>query len=147
MQPFWPSLNQVVTFVVCSYAILAGPWRERFLGSVYLAAYLATAALAFASSWHSVSLTFLADMLCLPGFLWADHKSPRAWTRWALVCQGLSIAADIVVLVGGRAYFTACIIALGIFSYGILTALLTGTISAQVRKHRERTEDQASARN
>ncbi|WP_443747717.1 hypothetical protein [Asticcacaulis solisilvae] len=147
LQPFWPTVNQAATLIVCSYAILVGSWRERFVAFAYLVAYLAVIGFELVMRGYATPLSFLADVLCLPAFLWANHKSLYIWTRWALAFQGLSLVADIIPLLGGPGYFAACVIALGVLSYGVLAALLTGTISAQVRKHRERTEDQASARN
>jgi len=143
MQPFWPTINRVVTLIVCPYAILVGSWRERFVGAVYLAGFVAVEALASVSHLHSLPLGFLADILTLPGFLRADYKSPYSWTRWAAISQVLSAFTDIIDLLSGEAYSTACQITLGILSYGVLTSLLVGTVSAQ-RRRRTAPKDELS---
>lgn len=144
MNPIWPQINLVAMLATCSYAIVFGGWRERFGGAVYMAASLMVAVFVFVSSRTSIFVDLVADILCLPGFLTIDRKSPHAWTRWALICQVLSIASDMVNLIGGRKYSSACLIALGVLSYGVLGALLVGTVSEQVRRHRERAKDHAS---
>ena len=140
MQPFWPTINKLVMLVVCTYAVAAGSWRERSVGVTYAAAYLIIESFALVSSRNYTFLGFLADTLCLPTFLGADHKSPHAWTRWALIFQALSVAADGLDLAGGRPYHAASVIALGLLSYGVLGALLTGTMSVRARKNRNRSE-------
>jgi len=137
MQPFWPTINRVATFIVCSYAILAGSWRERFVGAVYMAAYVVVEAFASVSYLHSTALIFLADILCLPGFIIAGYKSPYSWTRWAVICQILSVITDIIPLASGGTYYAVCLITLGILSYGVLISLLVGTVSAQIRRRTE----------
>lgn len=148
MQPFWPTINRLATFIVCSYALLAGSRRERFVGAVYIAAYVVVEAFASVSYLHSTALILLADILCLPGFIIAGYKSPYSWTRWAMICQVLSVVADITPLAFGETYYAACLIILGILSYGVLISLLVGTMSAQIRRHRERKKTvQIDARN
>ena len=137
LQPFWPILNKVVTALVCSYAILTGSWRERTVGAAYLLTYMFVESFEAVSHRLPIFLAFLADILCLPGFLAANRKSALAWTRWALACQVLSVAVDIINLFDAK-YSPPCLIALGILSYGVLGSLLIGTVSAQVRKRRER---------
>lgn len=144
MNPIWTRINLVAVLITCSYAIVFGAWRERFGGAFYMAASLIVMVFVFVSNRSSIFVSLVADVLCLPGFLTIDRKSPKAWTRWALICQMLSIAADMVNLIGGRKYSSACLIALGVLSYGVLGALLVGTVSEQVRRHRERAKDHAS---
>jgi len=134
MQPFWPTINRVATFIVCSYAILAGSWRERFVGAVYMVSYVVVEAFASVSYLHSAPLLFLADVLCLPSFIIAGYKSPYSWTRWAVISQVLSVITDIILLAFGGRYYAVCLITLGILSYGVLISLLIGTVSAQIRR-------------
>ncbi|WP_443747718.1 hypothetical protein [Asticcacaulis solisilvae] len=141
LQPFWPTINKVATVLICSYAILAGSWRERTVGSVYLIAYLFLESFAVVSHRLPIFLAFLADVLCLPGFLTANRTSPYPWTRWALACQLLSVVVDILNLLDAK-YSPPCLIALGVLSYGVLASILAGTISAHARKRRERRSGQ-----
>jgi len=134
MQPFWPTINKVVTYIVCSYAILAGSWRERFVGAIYIVAYVVVEAFASVLYLHTTPLIFLADILCLPGFIIADYKSPYSWTRWAAICQVMSVITDIIPLASGGKYYAVCLITLGILSYGVLISLFVGTVSAQIRR-------------
>jgi len=136
LQPFWPTINKVVTFLVCSYAILAGSWRERTVGAVYLVAYLFVESFDLVSHRLPIFMAFLADVLCLPGFLAANRKSPYSWTQWALTFQLLSVGVDITNLIEAK-YSPPCLIAMGVLSYGVLGALLIGTISVQAHKRRD----------
>lgn len=139
MQQFWSYIGMAVTVTVCGYAILAGSWRARFGGAVYLAAYIIPWVFAATSAHRNgIFQLFLADILTLPGFITVNQKSPYAWTRWALVLQMVSIAADITNLaLGGRTH-PAFVILDAVLAYGVMASLLTGTIAAQVRWRRER---------
>ncbi|WP_443747715.1 hypothetical protein [Asticcacaulis solisilvae] len=140
MQPFWIPLTRVAVFAVCGYAILSGSWRERFGGLTYMASFVLPWLFWLAySSRIAVVLMLIADVLCLPGFLIINHKSPHAWTRWALLFQGLSIVGDMAdMLIYGDRRPPVYILWEGILSYAVLAALLAGTISAQAGRRRER---------
>jgi len=137
MQPFWAGINDVATYIVCSIAILVGSWRERFVGIAYMAAYLFLDTFALEAHRLTVFMSFTADILCLPAFLAADRKSPYRWTRWALVCQSLSVVTDIINLIIAK-YCPPCLIAMGVLGYGVLGSLLIGILTSLARKRRER---------
>jgi len=144
MNPIWVPINLTTTLVVCGYAIFAGAWRERFGGAVYMASALVSWFLPRITWRNSIFEIFVSDLLCLPGLIAINHKSPHAWTRWALCCQGIGIGADIVDLALGGKYFPAYVIGVAVLNYILLAALLIGTISAQVRRRRERDGNQIS---
>lgn len=142
MQPFWIPLSRTVMFAVCGYAIIAGTWRERFAGLIYMVSYLIPWLFTLAYSNRSaIVLMLIGDVLCLPGLLTVNRHSPHAWTRWALLCQLLSVAADIadMVLFGARRP-PVYIISEAVLSYGVMAALLVGTISARTTKRREQAQ-------
>jgi len=143
MQPFWIQINRITVLIVCGYAILGGTWRERFAGTTYMAAFLLPTLFAFVwSNRIAVPLLLISDILCLPGFLTVNRKSPYAWTRWALALQLLSTAGDVAdMLIYGERRPPIYIISEAVITYGILAALLTGTISAQIRRYRQRPKD------
>jgi len=138
MNPIWTTINEVTVTLVCGYAVLVGSWRERLAGAVYAAASLFLGGFGVIPHRASLFLEFTADVLIMPGFLTVNRKSPYAWTRWMLAFQTLSFVPDIIKLMGNPAYFAPCTIAQGVLSYGVLASLLTGTISTQARKRRER---------
>jgi len=135
MQPFWIPLTQAAIFLVCGYAILAGTWRERFGGIIYLVGYLIPWFTVTYLSRTYIVMMLVADVLCLPGFIAINRKSPYAWTLWALIFQGLSVVADItdIVLFGVR-FPPVYVITEGVLAYCVLASLLAGTVSAQLRR-------------
>lgn len=146
MHRFWAQVGEIAVFTVCGYAIVAGSWRERFGGAIYLAAYIIPWVFAFISI-RGVGLYFLlADVLCLPGFFTINRNSPHAWTRWALGCQTVSAIIDIPALIYHGSSTPLYIITQAVLGYILLIALLTGTISGQIRRRRERTEKRVRAK-
>ena len=84
----------VAVVLVCSYALIAGSWRERFGALVYLTAYLIVLGFGKASPLSML----MADTLCIPGFFIANWKSRHPWPRWALAGQLLSVSVEVVAL-------------------------------------------------
>ncbi|WP_443747714.1 hypothetical protein [Asticcacaulis solisilvae] len=138
MHRFWAEVGEIAVFLVCGYALIAGTWRERFGGAIYLVAYVIPWVFA-AISIRSVGLYFLAaDVLLLPGFFTINRNSPQPWTRWALGSQVLSVALDIARLIYDSGRFDPFyIIVQAILGYVVLIALLTGTIAAHRLNHRK----------
>lgn len=138
MQRFWAQVGECAVALICGYALVAGTWRERFGGAIYLAAYLIPAAFASIST-RGFDLYFLvADVLCLPGLVTIARNAPHPWPRWAIGGQLASVIADIVSLMyRDNAIYPFYIITEAVLSYIVLIALLTGTIAAQLRRHRE----------
>lgn len=115
----------VAVVLVCSYALIAGSWRERFAGFIYLTGYLIV--LGFQVSSPLYMLT--ADALCIPAFFIANWKSRHPWPRWALAGQIFSVAFDVAALFVNeinRWTFSAIESAVG---WGVLLAILIGTIA------------------
>lgn len=137
MNPIWVPINLTATLIVCGYAVFAGAWRERFGGAVYMASALVSWSLPHVTLRNSIFEILVSDLLCLPGLIAINHKSPHAWTRWVLGCQGLGIGADIVDLAFGGKLFPAYAIGVGVLNYVVVAALLIATISAQVRRRRD----------
>lgn len=120
----------VAVVLVCSYALIAGSWRERFGALVYLTAYLIV--LGFGSA-SPVSM-LMADTLCIPGFFIANWKSRHPWPRWALTGQLLSVSIELIALFPSnlsRWTFLTIEVAAG---WAVLLSILVGTIAYRVER-------------
>ncbi|WP_443747712.1 hypothetical protein [Asticcacaulis solisilvae] len=130
----------VAVVLVCTYALIAGSWRERFAGFIYLTSYLIV--LGFQVSSPLYMLT--ADALCIPAFFIANWKSRHPWPRWALAGQIFSVSFDIAALFVNqinRWTFSAVESAVG---WGVLLAILIGTIAYRGERRTMKAERQAS---
>ena len=140
LQSLATQLALATMVLVCGYAIIAGSWRERLGGVVYLAGYAMQIGFGMISTRYPALYLTVADVLLLPGFLIINRKSPHPWTLWALVVQLLSASLDIAVLVFHvvRPWLYLTIQTLA--GYLVLLCLLIGTLAAHARRRRERAE-------
>lgn len=127
-------IGLVLVVSICLFAIIAGNWRERFGGTLYLALYalgyiLSRITLDYAGWRH-----LLPDAIGLIGFLYLCWKAPHPWPIWAVAAQLLSVTAAIASLVHGIGRWTFLTMQM-VIGYGLLLALLIGTLAAlQSRK-------------
>ncbi|WP_443747713.1 hypothetical protein [Asticcacaulis solisilvae] len=121
----------------CLYALVAGSWRERLCGGMYLIGYIAQVCFMAVADRPAVDM-FIVDILCLPPFLIASRQSPHPWLWLAVVGQAASLVADLTALgftgLSRWTYLTIEIVA----SYSVLLALTGATVSAQLRRRREK---------
>jgi len=130
-------LGASAVVLVCTYAIVAGSWRERFGAFIYLTAYVVILGFGLASPRFPAIYMLMADALCLPGFFIASWQSPHPWPRWAIAGQLISVAVDVVTMFGlfnRWIFFTLAMVA----SYGVLLSLLIGTIAYRARRRAQR---------
>jgi len=124
--------------VVCVYALVMGGWRERFAGAFYLAAYALTFFFGLMSAEDRPLYLLLVDVLCVQAFVVAAWKSPHPWPFWALGCQVACVVAAIIHLahlgLDDRAYLTFETAA----AWGVMFALLLGTIAANTARRAAR---------
>ncbi|HTM82032.1 hypothetical protein [Asticcacaulis sp.] len=117
----------------CLAAFVFGSWRERAGAGLYLAAYVIANALNAMSHLQNLSHT-ITDILCLIGFVTLCWKSPHPWPLWAAGCQLASTMTGICGLlnveVAQWTYMTLLIVS----AYGVLLALLAGTLAAIGRR-------------
>jgi len=135
LQSIVTQVGACVVVLVCSYAIIAGSWRERFAGLVYLTAYVINLGLGFTSRSFPAYHMLLVDTLCLAGLFIANWKPTHPWPRWAFTAQLISIVTDLFVLIDyGFPHWIFLIIEM-IAGYAVLLAILIGTISYRIRRH------------
>jgi hypothetical protein len=128
-------------FSICLFAIVAGSWRERLCGVIYLAAYIMQFGLHAISSNQDFLHLALADILLVPGFLVIARKSPHPWAICALGLQIFSVGLDIAALVFKNITRWQYLTIGNGAGYAVLLCLLVGTFAAQARR---RAEKQAS---
>ncbi len=120
-------------------AFIFGTWRERAGAALYLAAYVIANTLNALSHMQDLSHT-ITDILCLIGFVILCWKSPHPWPLWAAGFQLASTMTDICgllnITVSKWAYMTLLILS----AYGVLLALLAGTLAAARRKQQPHTD-------
>lgn len=124
----------VAVVLVCSYALIAGSWRERFGALVYLTAYLIVLGFGKASPLSML----MADTLCIPGFFIANWKSRHPWPRWALAGQLLSVSVEVVALLPtnlSRWTFLTIEVTAG---WGVLLSILVGTVAYRVERRAQK---------
>ena len=123
-------LGAGAVLVVCLYGLWVGGWRERCGAGIYLAAYLITFGFGLISIEYPTLYLMVADALCLQAFYVLSWKSPRAWPKWAVAGQLISVVAEVATLfhLGLRSYlFLTIETAAG---WAVLLALLLGAIAA-----------------
>ncbi len=120
--------------LVCTYALVAGSWRERFGAFIYLTGYLIVLGFGVTSP---VSMLF-ADMLCIPAFFIVNWKSRHPWPRWALGAQTVSVAVEILaLLIPSVNRWTFLMLEL-VAGWVVLLAILMGTIAARIPRKPEK---------
>ncbi|MBP2158166.1 MULTISPECIES: hypothetical protein [Asticcacaulis] len=129
LQSWVTQLGACAVALVCLYAIVAGTWRERFGAFIYLSGYLLTMGFSLVSSDHIAAYMLVADVICLLGFYIACWNTQHPWPQWALLGQIVSVAIDIIVLLNIGVGVTALLVVQTIAAWGVLLALLIGTIA------------------
>lgn len=138
LQSIITKLGACAVVLVCFYAVVAGSWRERFAGLIYLTAYVISLGLGLTSKGFPIYHMLLVDALCLAGFFMVNWKPVHPWPKWAFTAQAISVAADIFALIDyalPRWIFLAVQMVTG---YAVLTSLLVGTIAYRSRRRAER---------
>ncbi|ESQ91513.1 hypothetical protein ABAC460_05890 [Asticcacaulis sp. AC460] len=144
LQSWITQLSAVALLVICGYALIAGSWRERFGAVIYVAAYALTLGFGlisldsdlpylakYISSNYTALYMLVTDTLILQGLCVVAWKSPHPWSKWAILCQVVSIGLHCVVLLDlglSNRIYLSLVTALG---WGGLLALLIGTIAAR----------------
>jgi hypothetical protein len=140
LQSLYTQVAAVALFSICLFAIVAGSWRERLCGVMYLAGYILQFGLGAISSNQDILHLGLADILLVPGFLVIARKSPHPWAICALGLQILSVGVDIAAFIFKAITLWQYLTIENGASYGVLLCLLVGTFAARARR---RTEKQA----
>ncbi len=143
LQSVVTQLGAFAVAAVCLYAFTMGTWRERFGAFIFSSAYLLTLGFGVSSTEHIAAYLLVADVICVLGFYIACWKAQHPWPQWALLGQIICVAVDIVTLLQigiGRTSFLVIQTAAG---WGVLLALLIGTIAAakarrEARKPRQK---------
>jgi hypothetical protein len=130
LQSWVTQLGAGAVAIVCLYAIIVGTWRERFGAFIYVSGYLLAMGFAVASVEHVAAYMLVADVICLLGFYIACWNTQHPWPQWALLGQIISVAIDIIVLLNVGVGLMGFLIVQTIAAWGVLLALLIGTIAA-----------------
>lgn len=139
LQSIISKLGACAVVLVCVYAIVAGSWRERFAGLIYLTAYIISLGLGLTSRSFPIYHMLLVDALCLAGLFMTNWKPVHPWPKWAFTAQLISVAADIFALIDyglPRWFFLVVQIVTG---YAVLLAVLIGTINHRIRRRDAKT--------
>jgi len=145
LQSVVTQLGAFAIAAVCLYAFVMGTWRERFGAVIFSAAYVLTVGFGVTSTDHIAAYLLVADVICLLGFYIACWKAQHPWPQWALLGQIICVAVDILTLLQfgiGRTVFLVVQTAAG---WGVLLALLIGTIAAAKARREVRTPGQKKA--
>jgi hypothetical protein len=130
LQSVVTQLGACAVALVCLYAIVVGTWRERFGAFIYSAGYMLTMGFALVMPEYVAAYMLVADVICLLGFYIACWKSQHPWPQWALLGQIVSVAIDIIVLLNIGVGVKGLLVVQTIAAWGVLLALLLGTIAA-----------------
>ncbi len=130
LQSWMSQMGAVVVVLICLYAIVAGSWRERLGGVLYLAAYGLSVAFGMVAAEHSTLYLLVSDMVCLQGFLVLAWKSRARWPWWAVAAQVVSVGLETMTLLHIGFTTWTFLLAEALAGYAVLLALLMGTIAA-----------------
>ncbi|MBW8733489.1 MAG: hypothetical protein JF571_04115 [Asticcacaulis sp.] len=137
LQTLVTQLGAATVVLVCSYAVFAGSWRERFGAIIYLTAYLIFLGFGHASHLSPAMYMIISDTLCLLGFFMASWKSPHPWPKWAIAGQLVSVFLGIITLIGVLPRWIFLTLE-SVAGYGVLMSLLIGTIAYRARRRTDR---------
>ncbi len=124
----WISLGVAVT--ICGFTLWKGDRWLRFVAAVYLAGWIATPFAAISDPLSPEWRVMVIDVLVMVLLVWASLKARRLWSILAAACQMMSVASHIVSIIDLRIYIDTLVAGLALLSYGVLVALLAGTLSA-----------------
>ncbi|GGZ41094.1 hypothetical protein [Asticcacaulis endophyticus] len=134
-ETFSARLGTIIILAVCCLAIGFGSNKERTGGAIYLPACgLVLVTQQFFPAGLSYTLITL-DVICLIAFIMLSWKSAHPWPVWACFCQAIIVTLHIAYAnpsapansaASQWAYYTVRAAS----GYGVLTALLIGTLSA-----------------
>lgn len=130
LQSLVTQLGAAAIGLVCLYAFIMGTWRERFGALIYLSAYLLSLGFGVSSTEHTTWYLLVADTFCLFGFFMMCWRARHPWPQWAVVGQLICVVLEVITLIdiGVRNWhFLTIETAAG---WGVLLALLIGTIAA-----------------
>lgn len=119
-----------VMAAICLYALIAGTWRERFGAFILCTGYFLQLGFGVSSTDHIAAYLLVADVICLLGFYIACWKAQHPWPQWALLAQIVSVAVDIISLLNIGLGIKVFLIIQNLAGFGVLLALLIGTIAA-----------------
>lgn len=147
LQSLITQTGAVAIATVCTYAFVKGSWRERFGAVIYSLAYLISLGLGLTSTEHAPWYLLVADMIGLLGFYITCWKAQHPWPKWALAGQALSVLISIVALANIGVPRWAFLTLQTTAGWGVLLALLIGTIAvAQERRDMRQLPDKVALR-
>lgn len=139
----------VVVSLACLYALIRGGPRERIgalaYGLSYALSYVLAQVMPHLLARETMALRYMgADVACLLVFIGLSWKAPHAWPLWAAGLQLLSVMAQVITLstyhlrLAAWTFMTLEILC----GYGVLLALVFGTMAEIRRRQAERRASQ-----
>ncbi|WP_421739792.1 hypothetical protein [Caulobacter sp.] len=125
-----PWISYGVAVLICGFALWKGDRWLRFVAAVYLAGWTASPFVAIRDLMSPEWGVMAIDVLVMVLLVWASLKARRIWSIVAAACQMMSVASHIVSIIDLRIYIATLVAGLALLSYGVLIALLAGTLSA-----------------
>ena len=124
----WISL--CIAVLICGMAVWKGDRWLRFVAIVYLIGWIATPFVTLRDPMSPEWGIMVIDVAVMVLLVWASLQSRRLWSLFAAACQVMCVASHLVSIVDLRIYIATLVAGLGLLSYGVLLALLAGTLLA-----------------
>lgn len=128
-QTLTPWISFGAALLICGLALWKGDRWLRFVAAVYLAGWIVTPFVAIRDPMSPEWGVMAVDVVVMVLLVWASLKARRVWSLVAAACQMMSVASHIVSIIDLRIYIATLVAGLALLSYGVLVALLAGTLS------------------
>lgn len=136
---FETSLTQTaaaIAFFVCAIALWRGLWPERAAAVVIMIGWMASDVVQVIQTVDPEWGIFWVDVVVLAIFLTLLMRSGRLWLAAASAFQLLAVASHVAMLIDHRIVMNTYLIALTIWSFAIIAALLVGALTARPSRRR-----------
>jgi hypothetical protein len=125
----YKNIGSIIFVLVCAFAILKGDRTERLGAGLLLVAWAASINAQLAEGMLNTQYAVLAiDVIVLAILSVLAWRSERSWPMWAAAFQAIGVAVHIARGAGLRISGVPYIAAVNLSAYGVMAALLVGTI-------------------
>jgi hypothetical protein len=125
------NIGEIIFVIVCALAIIKGDRIERFGAGILLVAWAASTSaqldVGLLNTQYAVMAIDIIVLVILSVLAW---KSERSWPMWAAAFQAIGVTVHIARAAGLRISGVPYIAAVNLSAYGVMAALLVGTIIA-----------------
>ena len=133
----WGLVARILGFIICPYAIWRGRNVERLGAMIYLVSWLLSRLSQRAEDQGPA--VFVIDVVVFVLYAWLSLRERKIWVLVAAAFQLNTVLSHIIWWLFPQVGQVAYVTALGIFGgYGLLFAILAGTISVEIDRWREK---------